>query len=243
MLRKIQFYVKGLGLGLIFLGVSAVAMLLGVFFFRNPGLNRLFFRTYAKIAFPWLGLKVHATGTEVLGRVKPCIYMANHQSGIDLVTIGMLCPTHTLLVGKKELLWIPFFGAYFWLAGNVFINRRNRSSAIHTLAAAVRAMRERKWSLAIMPEGTRNTTDQPFLPFKKGGFHVAIETQLPIIPVVSAPIRHLVDFGRQVLQPGLIRVSVGEPIATQGMAHQDVDLLIDRVRQAMLAQYAEVQKA
>lgn len=235
---NLNYVVKLLGLGLIFLGVSAMASGVGLFFFRNPGLNPLFFRSYAWLAFRWLGIRVDASGREVLDgiaeRREQVVYMANHQSGIDLVTIGMLCPSHTLLVGKKELFWIPFFGLYFWLAGNTFIDRKRRGSAIHTLGQAVRAMRARKWSLAIMPEGTRNTTSDPLLPFKKGGFHVALETQLPIVPVVSSSVKEFVDFGRGVLKPGRIRVRVGTPIPTQGMGPEDLEKLMTTVRTRML---------
>lgn len=86
---------------------------------------------------------------------------------------------------KKELKWVPFLGLFMISGGTIFLDRRNPQVAIASLQAAGEHMKKRSLSLWMFPEGTRTLSEEPSLkPFKKGAFHLAVQSGLPIVPVV-----------------------------------------------------------
>jgi len=88
-------------------------------------------------------------------------------------------------MGKKELFWAPLLGLYMWLAGSIFIDRSNKDRAVQSLKEAGDELKRRSTSLWMFAEGTRASQEVPGLrPFKKGAFHLAIDAQIPIVPVV-----------------------------------------------------------
>jgi lysophosphatidate acyltransferase len=89
------------------------------------------------------------------------------------------------MTGKKELQWVPFFGLFMMAGGNIFLDRRNPQIAVQSLREAGETMKRRKTSVWIFAEGTRTLQQEPTMkPFKKGAFHVAVQSGLPIVPVV-----------------------------------------------------------
>lgn len=91
------------------------------------------------------------------------------------------------MIGKKELKWIPFFGYFFWGAGNMMIDRQKRSKAFAGLAQAAQEIKRRAVSIWVFPAGTRHPSGTGMLPFKRGAFYLAVEAQIPIVPVVVLP--------------------------------------------------------
>lgn len=125
----------------------------------------------------------------LLEEQSPKIYVSNHQSNWDAVTLGSLFPKNTFVLGKKELLWVPFFGAFFFHAGNVLINRKNHRAARQTLSALIERVLGKRRSLFIFPEGTRNRSHQEkLLDFKRGAFDLSIKSSVPIVPIVVSPL-------------------------------------------------------
>lgn len=95
-------------------------------------------------------------------------------------------PKQASMTAKKELKWMPFLGQFMALSGAVFIDRKNNASAIRSVAEAGRTMKERKTSIFVYPEGTRTLSEKPELkPFKKGAFHLAVQSGIPITPIVT----------------------------------------------------------
>lgn len=94
-------------------------------------------------------------------------------------------PRRSVILAKKELKWIPFFGQYLVFSKTIFLDRSNNKDSVAALKAASKRLLEQQASLLVFPEGTRSLTPQnDLLPFKKGAFHVAIEAGIPIVPVV-----------------------------------------------------------
>jgi lysophosphatidate acyltransferase len=94
-------------------------------------------------------------------------------------------PRRSVVLAKKSLKWIPFFGQYLVFSKSIFLDRSNNKDSVAALRAASKRLVEQQSSLLVFPEGTRSLTpENDILPFKKGGFHVAIEAQIPIVPVV-----------------------------------------------------------
>jgi 1-acyl-sn-glycerol-3-phosphate acyltransferase len=179
-----------------------------------------------------LGWRVEAEGIERLTRSSPAVYLANHQSNMDLVVHGAVYPRRCVVVGKKELALIPFFGWFFRAAGNIFIDRSNRTRALESLRAGAARARSEGLSVWLFPEGHRNS-GPTLLPFKKGAFHIAIAAQAPLVPLVSEPVSTLFDGRRFLTRPGTIRIRVLPEIPTTGLREEDVDALAEQARAAM----------
>lgn len=121
------------------------------------------------------------------------------------------------------------------LSKTVFIDRANRTTARATMDSAAQTMRSQRQSVFIFPEGTRSYASQPeLLPFKKGAFHLAIQAEVPIVPIVVANYAHILNVKAREFHPGVIDVSVLPPISTKGKTAADVDDLVKRTRDAML---------
>lgn len=122
------------------------------------------------------------------------------------------------------------------LSKTVFIERSSRSQAVAAFDKAAQQMQTQRQSVYIFPEGTRSYYDHPdLLSFKKGAFHLAIQAQVPIIPVVVANYSNVLNMKRKIFTTGRIPSRVLEPISTKGKTKEDVDGLLQEVREKMLS--------
>lgn len=112
------------------------------------------------------------------------IYISNHQNNYDMLTAAKIIEYGTVTIGKHTLIWIPFFGLLYWLSGNFFINRKNVYKSRTAIKNIKDMLKTKKISFWIFPEGTRNQNNNDLLPFKTGAFHIAMESGVPIIPIV-----------------------------------------------------------
>lgn len=119
--------------------------------------------------------------------------------------IGTFVPKKTVSVGKKIIRWFPFFGQIYWLSGNILIDRKRKKKALGAMKQAGDKMMERGIKVWIMPEGTRSK-GRGLLPFKKGAFHLAKQTNLPVIPVVLSHYANRIDLNSFKKTPILAKV-------------------------------------
>ena len=127
------------------------------------------------------------------------------------------------------------------LSKTVFIERTSRTQALAAFAKAAKAMHASGQSVYIFPEGTRSYYDHPdLLPFKKGAFHLAVQAQVPIVPVVVANYSHVLSFRKRIFKTGRIPIRVLEPIPTKGKTKEDVDALLAECHTKMLAVLKEI---
>ncbi len=181
----------------------------------------------------WLGLKlagirVIVTGREQLTAGRAVVFCANHQSNVDPPVLFLVLHRRLHILYKAELSKLPLLGRAFILGEFVAVDRNDREAAIAAIergAASVRAGN----SFLIFPEGTRSRGRQ-LLPFKKGGFLMALEAQAPIVPVAIDGGRAAMRRGSRLLWPATVTVKIGEPIETRGLTRDDRDSLIARVR-------------
>ena len=162
----------------------------------------------------------------------PYVYIMNHQSMLDIAIAFTYLPSNLHFVAKHVLAFVPFLGWYMWRTGMIFVDRANRKQALAGLQRAGRKVREGSCILAY-PEGTRSR-DGRILPFKKGPFVVAIESGVPIVPVVVHGSGDILPAGTPCLMPSVVRLSVGEPIPTAGLGQAQLEDLIKQVRDAMI---------
>lgn len=169
-----------------------------------------------------LGIRTRIENWNGLYQHRPCIFVSNHQSNIDLFLCGQWISPGTVSLGKKSIRLIPFFGLMYWFAGNILIDRGNKKKAFGTMDQAAAKVRERQVSIWMMPEGTRHKS-QGVKTFKKGPFYTAIKAGVPIVPVAYSEYNHDLDFS-QVLS-GVVFAKVLEPIQTTHLTLDDVDEL------------------
>ncbi|XP_057265137.1 1-acyl-sn-glycerol-3-phosphate acyltransferase beta isoform X2 [Pezoporus wallicus] len=135
-------------------------------------------------------------------------------------------------VGKKELLYTGFVGLIMYLGGVIFINRKSTTSAKMVMSEVAKTMVAENVKVWVYPEGTRNCTGD-FLPFKKGAFHLAIQAQVPVIPVVYSSFTSFYNPKKKLFTSGKIKVEVLPPIETKGLTSDDVSDLTDRCYHTM----------
>ncbi len=209
--------------------------------FRHGDNTSLLMYIYAVFAQRLSGIRIQVSGREHFP-AGPAVYVMNHQSSLDGIPLGILRIPRVVIIGKKEVAYIPFIGWAFWLAGNVLIHRADGKKAKGQLDAGVHAMQRRKVSIAIFPEGTRSK-QVGFLPFKKGGFLMAIDAQVPVVPVVIESFLHVYDKEARKMQSGVVRVKVLPAIATTGLAHKDAAALVGNTQALMQSEFDQFRTA
>ena len=190
----------------------------------------------------WLsGITLDVRGTQNIQRDRAAVYAVNHTSNVEppivFVVLSGLFPRLRILY-KAELRKLPILVRAFDIAGFVPLERGNREQSLPAIERAADALRDGN-SFLIFPEGTRSRTGE-LLPFKKGGFIMAIKAQAPVVPVAIAGARAAMRKGSPIIHPVRVTVSFGEPIATAGLTLDDRDTLVTRTRDAVAAMLSEV---
>ena len=146
-------------------------------------------------------------GEAILNNNRPVVFLVNHQTELDVLLLGSIWPKHCSVTAKKSLRNVPFLGWFMILSGAIFIDRVDRSQAVKAFEGAAKAMREKRQSVVIFPEGTRSYSAEPMLlPFKKGAFHLAIQAGVPIVPIVAENYNHILNVKARSFNTGTIRV-------------------------------------
>jgi 1-acyl-sn-glycerol-3-phosphate acyltransferase len=172
---------------------------------------------------------------------RAAVYAVNHASNVEppiiFEVLHQLFPRLRILY-KAELRKLPVLVRAFDLAGFVPLERGNRDQSLPAIERAAQALREGN-SFLIFPEGTRSRSGE-LLPFKKGGFIMALTGQAPVVPVAISGARSAMRKGSPIINPVAVRVSFGTPVETAGLTIDDRDTLIARVRGQVEAMLREV---
>ncbi len=174
------------------------------------------------------GIRFRVTGREHLPLDRAAVYCSNHQSNVDPPVLFEALHPRMHILYKHEIDQIPLLARAFRLGGFIPVDRRNREAALRSIENGARSIRSGN-SFLIFPEGTRSRTDD-LLPFKKGGIHMAILAQAPIVPVAIRGGRMAMQRGSWLIRPVVIDIAAGAPIETTGMSPDDRDRLITLVR-------------
>jgi 1-acyl-sn-glycerol-3-phosphate acyltransferase len=192
-------------------------------------LARWWSRTIARLS----GITIAVVCRPDFDRSRPYVFMANHLSTVDIWALLVALPVPVRMIAKKQLAAIPLLGWAMWAGRFIFIDRHNPASARRSIERAKERIRNGQ-SVLLFPEGTRSR-DGRLLPFKKGGFHLAIDAGVPIVPVAIRGSRQAMPPGSLLVRPGKVLVTIGEPIATAGLAGDDRERLLERVRGEIVA--------
>lgn len=182
----------------------------------------------------WIaGMKVVVQGVPAGGLKGPAMVMLNHQSGLDPIIVCHVIKTNVIGIAKKELKYNPLLGPLFWFAESIFVDRADREQKRATLLPVQQAF-SRGLIIAVAPEGRRQSVE-PLGAFRTGGFRLAVEAGVPIIPFVIHDSARLLGPRRTDLHPGTVQVEVLPAIDTMAWRDQPVQALTDHVRMVMLA--------
>ncbi len=177
-----------------------------------------------------LGMRVELAGADSFKDLGPAVIVGNHQSNLDLFTVGHMVPQRTQSVGKRSLLYVPIFGLMYWLAGNVLINRGDKKQAWKTMSETTNAILDKALRIWVFAEGTRNRGNN-MLPMKLGAFKMALDAHVPVIPVCVSSYYKNMDLNRW--RSGVVRVQVLHPIDTSTLEKKNAESLRDFCQEAM----------
>ena len=188
-------------------------------------------QTWAKSLVGAAGLKLEIHGAEHVEPDQPCIYMSNHESTIDIPALIAALPVHLRFVYKKSLGMIPFVGWAIWAMGMVPIDRSNRSNAMLSLKKAGDRVKS-GFPVLIFPEGTR-ARGQGLLPFKKGGFILALRAGLDIVPITLVDSQALCPRNSIMVKPGTLKVIIHPRVHIEQYSESKRNELMADVRESM----------
>jgi 1-acyl-sn-glycerol-3-phosphate acyltransferase len=179
-----------------------------------------------------LGLSLAGIRFKVAGRENlpkgAAVFCANHQSNVDPPVLFRALHPRLRVLYKHEIDQIPLLARAFRMAGFIPIDRRNKESAMRSIEMGANALRAGQ-SFLIFPEGTRSKTEH-MLPFKKGGFRMAIKAGAPVVPVAISGGRAAMVPGSYFIRPVMLTIRIGPAVETAGVDVEDRDALIERVR-------------
>lgn len=184
-----------------------------------------------------LGFNIDVRNEESLPK-HPIVIVSNHQENMDVFMGARIIPYKCVSIGKRSIIYIPFFGLFYWLSGNILINRSNKKSAHGTMDEAARHIKERGISVWVLAEGTRSK-GRGVLPFKKGAFITAIKAQVPIYPVAISSYKSI-NFNRW--NAGTVIMEVLPPISTENLKLEDATRLKDLAHQMIKDKVAELDR-
>jgi 1-acyl-sn-glycerol-3-phosphate acyltransferase len=186
------------------------------------------------LGFTLSGLRVQIVGAENIQTGGPAVYAANHSSNIEppavFFALRSLFPKVSVLY-KAELRRVPILVWVFDAAGFVPLERANKGQSLPAVNKAAKALTGGR-SFIIFPEGTRSKTGE-LLPFKKGGFVMAVQAQVPVVPVSVSGARDAMRRGGILIYPATVRVEFGPPVMTHGLEFEDRNTLVQQVRSAI----------
>jgi 1-acyl-sn-glycerol-3-phosphate acyltransferase len=178
-------------------------------------------------------VKLKVTGLENLDTKKPCIYVSNHVSHLDVVAIARAIPLGLFYIGKKELKKVPILGQYMYLIGHIFIDRKNREKAMASMRKAAQLINRGK-SVITFPEGTRTRNGKTAI-FKRGTFIIAKEGSIDIQPIAVVNADKILPRDSFTIKPGTIEVRVGKRITASEIQDLNAEASAEYVRTRVIA--------
>lgn len=190
------------------------------------------FRDFAGTALTLAGIKLNIKGEDNLWKHRPAVFVTNHQSILDGFIAPHLVQRNITVMGKKEARDMPIIGRTMEAAGFIMFDRSDHEAGLAACARAAEDVRN-GYSLLIAPEGTRTYTSK-LKPFKKGGFHVAMQAEVPVVPIVIKNAASFWPRGENFVRPGTVEVEVLEPVPTDDWTPENLGEKVDAIRNSFL---------
>jgi 1-acyl-sn-glycerol-3-phosphate acyltransferase len=225
--RTVFFLIPSIGVYTIALGTLSIASSL---FERTGHFAHWCARTWSRLILVTTGVRVTVAGLERLERGRTYVFVSNHQSIYDIPILFWALPYQLRIIAKESLGNFPFLGWHLRRTGHMLVDRRRPDrSRIFEWASRLTS---NGLSLIVFPEGTRSR-DGRVARFKGGGFLLALQAGLPVVPLSIVGSRHVMLKGRLATYPGTVRLVVHDPIDTSELAGLDPKEFGERVRRVI----------
>jgi len=231
------FIISWTVLSTVFFGIMVIA---ASFVSRNGDLSHKIAGIWARTILFVSRIRVKIRGLSKIDPSRSYIYMPNHQSLFDIPVLLSLRVQFRWLA-KVELFRIPIFGQAMKHAGYVSIDRSNRKSAFESLRKAAEIIRNGV-SVLIFPEGTRSK-DKTIIPFKKGGFVLAVDSGVPIVPIIIHGTGEIMPKKEMLIRHGNVLLEIRQPIETSEYSRKNKDDLMEAVRKVICDAFEQGRKA
>src|SRR6478736_293231 len=183
------------------------------------------------LALSCAGIRYRVTGRDLAPKNRAMVFCSNHESNVDPPVLFLALHSRLHILFKAELQKLPVLGRVMVKGGFVPVERDRKEASMASIERAAASIRSGN-SFLIFPEGTRSRTGE-LLPFKKGGFILAIKAQAPVVPIGISGARSAMRKGSPLIYPVIVRVRIGAPVETTGMTLDDRDRLIVAVRESV----------
>jgi 1-acyl-sn-glycerol-3-phosphate acyltransferase len=204
-----------------------IGLLIGVPL-KNKGILYFLGHIGVGLALSLAGIRYRVSGRDRIPAGRAVVFCSNHESNVDPPVLFQALHSRLHVLFKAELQKLPILGRVMVAGGFVPVERDRREASMASIDEAAESIRNGN-SFLIFPEGTRSRTSE-LLPFKKGGFIMAIKAQAPIVPVAVSGGRAAMQKGSWFVRPVMVDVRIGEPVETAGYSLDDRDALIEKVR-------------
>ncbi|KAG5682759.1 hypothetical protein PVAND_012092 [Polypedilum vanderplanki] len=213
-------------------GLTSICAFLWIPYFALRAKDTMNLLTAATILGPIskvISMKWELRGKEYLSKNKTVIMIANHQSSLAIWHVM----GRTTVIAKKEIFYVWPFGLAAWLCGLIFINKQSATESKSIMYDAMERLKRENIKLWVFPEGTRRNTNE-IHKFKKGAFHLAIQTKTPIMPIVYSSYQTFLNDNEKILKPGEVIIEALPEINTENYTTDKIDELIDKTRNVMI---------
>jgi 1-acyl-sn-glycerol-3-phosphate acyltransferase len=172
-------------------------------------------------------------GLENLKKDANYVFASNHESALDILLVFAGLPYHIVFISKIELKRVPLFGLAMIAGGHFFVDRSNHKKSMESLNKAKDSMKKNPRSIILYPEGTRSI-DGSIQPFKKGGLVMAMNLDVPVVPIAMCGTREAMNKNALSLRKNPLELRIGKPIETFNIEFENRNELANEVRNAII---------
>ena len=194
-------------------------------------------QTWCRMIARTAGVSVRVHGAEHIQPGTSYVFLSTHQSYMDIPAMLGYLPAQLRIAAKKVLFRIPFMGWHLTRAGHIPIDRSSTQNAVTSMQKAAGYLKKGICAF-VFPEGTRSR-DGYLHKFKKGGFKLAMQANVPIIPITIIGSRQALPPDEIIFRPGTIDMYVDAPMPTNGLTDADLEPLMDAVYDIMARHFKE----
>lgn len=189
-------------------------------------------RKWGQRILRWPGVVVTVEGAEKIPGGEPCLFVANHVSYSDTPILMAHLPVDFRFLAKASLFKVPIIGTHLRHGGHVGVVRDDPRAAVESLNQAARILKDQRTSVVIFAEGTRSH-GEGMREFRSGAAHLAIQTQVPVVPLAIMGSAEALPKDYFSLQRSRVRVVVGEAVSTEGLTRRDRDAFTAKLQEAV----------